>query len=108
MFNDRRLTLSPQAFLTVYGLNGVIVDGCHIAQNPDADGESSETTIPIMNNSQIEIYRKRFVFEYPSKELRIKAMAVSFVHSVSLLLFTYYDCHRSRPQSNPSVRFDYL
>ncbi|KAF8752252.1 Forkhead associated domain [Rhizoctonia solani] len=36
---------------------------------------SSETTIPIMNNSQIEIYRKRFIFEYPSKELRIKAMA---------------------------------
>ncbi|KAF8607157.1 hypothetical protein BDV93DRAFT_603806 [Ceratobasidium sp. AG-I] len=66
---------NSKAFLTVYGLNGVIVDGCHIAQNPDADGESSETTIPIMNNSQIEIYRKRFVFEYPSKELRIKAMA---------------------------------
>ncbi|CAE6447553.1 unnamed protein product [Rhizoctonia solani] len=66
---------NAKAFLTVYGLNGVIVDGCHIGRNPDADGESSETTIPIMNNSQIEIYRKRFVFEYPSKELRIKAMA---------------------------------
>ncbi|KAH7337515.1 hypothetical protein B0J17DRAFT_430267 [Rhizoctonia solani] len=66
---------NAKAFLTVYGLNGVIVDGCHIARNPDADGESSETTIPIMNNSQIEIYRKRFIFEYPSKELRIKAMA---------------------------------
>ncbi|KAG9090736.1 hypothetical protein FRC06_000896 [Ceratobasidium sp. 370] len=64
---------NSKAFLTVYGLNGVIVDGCHIARNPDADGESSETTIPIMNNSQIEIYRKRFVFEYPSKELRAKA-----------------------------------
>ncbi|KAJ1301199.1 hypothetical protein OPQ81_003610 [Rhizoctonia solani] len=48
---------NAKAFLTVYGLNGVI------------------TTIPIMNNSHIEIYRKRFVFEYPSKELRIKAMA---------------------------------
>ncbi|KAG8683312.1 hypothetical protein FRC11_013705, partial [Ceratobasidium sp. 423] len=66
---------NAKAFLTVYGLNGVIVDGCHIGRNPDADEESSETTIPIMNNSQIEIYRKRFVFEYPSKELRIKAMA---------------------------------
>ncbi|KAG8737060.1 hypothetical protein FRC10_008611 [Ceratobasidium sp. 414] len=64
---------NAKAFLTIYGLNGVIVDGCHIARNPDADGESSETTIPIMNNSQIEIYRKRFVFEYPSKELRAKA-----------------------------------
>ncbi|QRV98779.1 FHA domain protein [Ceratobasidium sp. AG-Ba] len=66
---------SAKAFLTVYGLNGVIVDGCHIARNPDADDESSETTIPIMNNSQIEIFRKRFVFEYPSKELRAKARA---------------------------------
>ncbi|CAE7230720.1 unnamed protein product [Rhizoctonia solani] len=66
---------NAKAFLTVYGLNGVIVDGCHIGRNPDADDESSETTIPIMNNSQIEIYRKRFIFEYPSKELRIKAMA---------------------------------
>ncbi|QRW26006.1 ICE-like protease (caspase) p20 domain protein [Rhizoctonia solani] len=66
---------NAKAFLSVYGLNGVIVDGSHIGRNPDADGESSETTIPIMNNSQIEIYRKRFIFEYPSKELRIKAMA---------------------------------
>ncbi|CEL53351.1 hypothetical protein RSOLAG1IB_06318 [Rhizoctonia solani AG-1 IB] len=66
---------NAKAFLTVYGLNGVIVDGSHIGRNPDADSESSETTIPIMNNSQIEIYRKRFIFEYPSKELRIKAMA---------------------------------
>ncbi|QRW13328.1 FHA domain protein [Ceratobasidium sp. AG-Ba] len=66
---------SAKAFLTVYGLNGVIVDGCHIARNPDADDESSETTIPIMNNSQIEIFRKRFVFEYPSKELRAKVRA---------------------------------
>ncbi|CUA71771.1 Muscle M-line assembly protein unc-89 [Rhizoctonia solani] len=66
---------NAKAFLTVYGLNGVIVDGCHIGRNPDADDESSETTIPIMNNSQIELYRKRFIFEYPSKELRIKAMA---------------------------------
>lgn len=80
-------TLGPQAFLTIYGLNGVIVDGCHIGRNPDADGESSETTIPIMNNSQIEIYRKRFVFEYPSKELRIKAMAVSLVTYVGQLSF---------------------
>jgi hypothetical protein len=38
-----------------------------------------------MNNSQIEIYRKRFIFEYPSKELRIKAMAVSCVN--------YYDLY---------------
>ncbi|CAE6448691.1 unnamed protein product [Rhizoctonia solani] len=66
---------NAKAFLTVYGLNGVIVDGCHIGRNPGADDESSETTIPIMNNSQIELYRKRFIFEYPSKELRIKAMA---------------------------------
>ncbi|CAE6447168.1 unnamed protein product [Rhizoctonia solani] len=66
---------NAKAFLTVYGLNGVIVDGSHIGRNPHAEDESSETTIPIMNNSQIEIYRKRFLFEYPSKELRIKAMA---------------------------------
>ncbi|KAF8688420.1 Forkhead associated domain, partial [Rhizoctonia solani] len=75
LFFQNAKVLELLAFLSVYGLNGVIVDGSHIGRNPDADGESSETTIPIMNNSQIEIYRKRFIFEYPSKELRIKAMA---------------------------------
>ncbi|EGO18806.1 hypothetical protein SERLADRAFT_443778 [Serpula lacrymans var. lacrymans S7.9] len=45
----------------------VSIDGYPIfpSDNPDLP-----TTIPVSNNSEIEIHKKRFIFTYPPKELR--------------------------------------
>ncbi|KAL4072335.1 hypothetical protein J3A83DRAFT_4093088 [Scleroderma citrinum] len=46
---------------------GVHVDGCPVlpSSNP-----ALPTTVPISNNSEIEIHTKRFIFTYPPKEMR--------------------------------------
>jgi hypothetical protein len=61
-----------QAFLLVQGTNGLLVDGCQV--NPSASG-SGPTTVPLTNGSEIEIYKKRFKFEYPPKEIRAALLA---------------------------------
>jgi hypothetical protein len=62
-----------QAFLVVLGKHGLLVDGCLVYPNPTANG--TQTTIPLTNNSEIEIHNKRFRFTYPPKELRTMLFA---------------------------------
>ncbi|KAI6126492.1 hypothetical protein F5141DRAFT_1247314 [Pisolithus sp. B1] len=61
IFQDRK------AFVVVLGQSGIHVDGCPVlpSQNP-----SLPTTIPVLNNTTLEIRGKRFVFTYPPKEMR--------------------------------------
>ncbi|KAI6039172.1 hypothetical protein EDC04DRAFT_2547512, partial [Pisolithus marmoratus] len=56
IFQDRKVRQS-----------GIHVDGCLVlpSQNP-----SLPTTIPVPNNTTLEIRGKRFVFTYPPKEMR--------------------------------------
>ncbi|KAI6143778.1 hypothetical protein BKA82DRAFT_1005572 [Pisolithus tinctorius] len=56
-----------KAFVVVLGTSGILVDGCLAlpSQNP-----SLPVTIPVPNNSTLEIRGKRFVFTYPPKEMR--------------------------------------
>ena len=53
-----------QAFLEVLGTNGVLIDGCQVYPAPN---QPLPKTIPLPNNSEIEIHKKRFVFTYPPK-----------------------------------------
>jgi hypothetical protein len=59
-----------QAFLTVYGTSGLVADGFPLF--PTATGP---TTVPLGNNTEIEIHRKRFIFTYPPKDLRAMILA---------------------------------
>ncbi|KAI6020440.1 hypothetical protein BKA83DRAFT_4302131 [Pisolithus microcarpus] len=61
IFQDKK------AFVVVLGQSGIHVDGCPVlpSQNP-----SLPTTIPVLNNTTLEIRGKRFVFTYPPKEMR--------------------------------------
>jgi hypothetical protein len=63
---------SIQAFLRIYGQNGVIVDGTHYMPSKD---EQSPTTVPLTNGSEFLIYKRRFIFQYPPKEQRAKLLA---------------------------------
>ncbi|KAH8101695.1 hypothetical protein BXZ70DRAFT_931561 [Cristinia sonorae] len=57
-----------KAFVEVLGTNGLLVDGCPVfpANSPSAN----HVTVPLSNNSTIEIHKKCFRFCYPPKELR--------------------------------------
>ncbi|KAJ3576717.1 hypothetical protein NP233_g260 [Leucocoprinus birnbaumii] len=66
-FTDRK------AFLVVLGSSGLLVDGCRIYPNGTPGGQP--TTIPLLNDSEIEIHGKRFRFSYPPKELRAALLA---------------------------------
>lgn len=71
-----RATDGLQAFLVVLGASGLFVDGCKVL--PTAAGTSSQhspRTIPLTNNTEIEIQSKRFKFTYPPKELRAALLA---------------------------------
>ena len=59
------LTQPFQAFIQVFGGHGIVVDKCQVF--PSA---TSHTTVPLTNNSEVEINKKRFRFEYPPKALR--------------------------------------
>jgi hypothetical protein len=61
-----------QAFLRIYGQNGVTVDGTHYMPSKD---ELSPTTVPLTNGSEFLIYKRRFIFQYPPKEQRAKLLA---------------------------------
>ncbi|KAG2112817.1 hypothetical protein BD769DRAFT_1364399 [Suillus cothurnatus] len=56
-----------KAFLVVLGAAGLTIDGCPVLPSTNA---SLPTTIPVSNNCEIEIHKKRFVFLYPPKQLR--------------------------------------
>ncbi|KAI0312431.1 hypothetical protein OF83DRAFT_1294893 [Amylostereum chailletii] len=61
VFQDRK------AFIVVLGPHGVLVDNCPVF--PSAS-HGAPTTVPLPNNSLVEINKKRFRFEYPPKTLR--------------------------------------
>ncbi|KAG1719877.1 hypothetical protein EDB19DRAFT_1647665 [Suillus lakei] len=56
-----------KAFLIVLGDAGLTIDGCPVLPSSNA---SLPTTIPVSNNCEIEIHKKRFIFSYPPKQLR--------------------------------------
>lgn len=56
-----------KAFLVVLGDAGLTIDGCPVLPSTNA---SLPTTIPVSNNCEIEIHKKRFIFSYPPKQLR--------------------------------------
>ncbi|TFK32171.1 hypothetical protein BDQ12DRAFT_716574 [Crucibulum laeve] len=62
-----------KAFLAVLGDTGLLVDGCQVFPSQSASG--SPMTIPLSNNSEIEIHKKLFRFSYPPKELRAALLA---------------------------------
>ena len=55
-----------QAFIEVLGTHGLIVDKCRVFPK----SKPNHTTVPLSNNSELEINKKRFRFEYPPKALR--------------------------------------
>ncbi|KAI9464057.1 hypothetical protein BJY52DRAFT_883235 [Lactarius psammicola] len=60
IFQDRK------AFIEVLGVHGLIVDKCRVFPK----SKPTHTTVPLSNNSELEINKKRFRFEYPPKALR--------------------------------------
>ena len=56
--------------MTVYGTSGLVADGFPLF--PTATGP---TTVPLGNNTEIEIHRKQFIFTYPPKDLRAMILA---------------------------------
>lgn len=56
--------------MTVYGTSGLVSDGFPLF--PTATGP---TTVPLGNNTEIEIHHKRFIFTYPPKDLRAIILA---------------------------------
>ncbi|RDX45794.1 hypothetical protein OH76DRAFT_1387354 [Lentinus brumalis] len=57
-----------KAFLVVLGTNGVLLDDSPLF--PATATAPGPTTVPLQNNSVIEIHKKRFRFTYPPKHLR--------------------------------------
>jgi hypothetical protein len=78
IFQERKVTLlfistfplaqsyGFQAFIEVLGVHGLLVDKCQVFPA----STTTHTTVPLTNNSEIEINKKRFRFEYPPKALR--------------------------------------
>ncbi|KAI0088284.1 hypothetical protein BDY19DRAFT_906789 [Irpex rosettiformis] len=62
IFRDRK------AFLVVLGTNGLLIDGCPVF--PATTSSGNPVTVPLPNNSSIEINKKSFQFSYPPKEIR--------------------------------------
>ncbi|TFY75764.1 hypothetical protein EWM64_g8247 [Hericium alpestre] len=64
-----------KAFLVVLGTHGVHIDNCPVFPSSSASGSEHATTVPLANNSHIEIHKKRFRFEYPPKPIRAALLA---------------------------------
>jgi hypothetical protein len=59
--------------LIVLGEAGLLIDGCQVYPSVSS---SSPRTIPLTNNSEIEIRGKQFRFTYPPKELRASLVSL--------------------------------
>lgn len=86
MFEDRKVcilislgdqpTKSLQAYLVIYGSEGVYVDGSWIyPESPSGASDQPEAIVPLSNDSEFEIHNKRFRFTYPPREARAAIMA---------------------------------
>lgn len=69
----RAPTAACQAFVVVLGTNGLLIDDCPVY--PAAAG-GAPTTVPLPNNSILEVHKKRFRFAYPPKHLRTALAAI--------------------------------
>ena len=101
------------------GANGLFVDGCQVFP---AQTESSPTTIPLPNNSEIEIHKKRFVFTYPPKDLRSPAINIDTPartttnnsgnparkRTLRLSMIQSAEVFSPRPSTDPSVNLKVL
>ena len=101
------------------GANGLFVDGCQVFP---AQTESSPTTIPLPNNSEIEIHKKRFVFTYPPKDLRSLAINIDTPartttnnsgntarkRTLRLSMIQSAEVFSPRPSTDPSVNLKVL
>ncbi|CCM05638.1 uncharacterized protein FIBRA_07867 [Fibroporia radiculosa] len=56
-----------KAFVIVLGTNGVVIDDCPVFPTSE---DGPPTTVPLPNNSTLDIHKKRFRFAYPPKHLR--------------------------------------
>ncbi|KAE9399913.1 hypothetical protein BT96DRAFT_919814 [Gymnopus androsaceus JB14] len=88
-----------KAFLVVLGT--LLVDGCRVSASSST---SSPNTIPLANNSEIEIHGKRFRFTYPPKELRAQLLSTPTVpkkRALRLSMIQSAEVFSPRPFPNP-------
>ncbi|THH09018.1 hypothetical protein EW145_g2328 [Phellinidium pouzarii] len=92
-----------KAFLQVLGVNGVVVDGCQVYP---AKPDSTPTTVPLPNGSTFEIHKKRFIFNYPPKELRPQLFTpgVKVKRRGSLRMSMIQSAHVFSPAPSPNPR----
>ncbi|KAJ3926197.1 MAG: hypothetical protein NXY57DRAFT_1029754 [Lentinula lateritia] len=89
-----------KAFLVVLGSQGLLVDGCRVF--PSAS-PSSPNTIPLTNNSEVEIHGKRFRFTYPPKELRAQLLSTPTLpkrRALRLSMIESAEVFSPRPSTN--------
>ncbi|KAF9078230.1 hypothetical protein BDP27DRAFT_1311013 [Rhodocollybia butyracea] len=90
-----------KAFLIVLGTHGLLVDGCRVFASSSA---SSPNTIPLANNSEIEIRGKRFRFTYPPKEIRAQLLSTPTLprrRALRLSMIESAEVFSPRPSPNP-------
>ncbi|KAJ3808622.1 hypothetical protein EV368DRAFT_52272 [Lentinula lateritia] len=96
-----RITFKERkAFLVVLGSQGLLVDGCRVF--PSAS-PSSPNTIPLTNNSEVEIHGKRFKFTYPPKELRAQLLSTPTLpkrRALRLSMIESAEVFSPRPSTN--------
>ncbi|KAH9934220.1 uncharacterized protein B0H18DRAFT_1101746 [Fomitopsis serialis] len=68
VFNDE-----GKAFVVVFGTNGLLIDDCPVYPSPAGNAPA---TVPLPNNSILEVQKKRFRFAYPPKHLRTTLAAI--------------------------------
>ncbi|KAF5377771.1 hypothetical protein D9757_008110 [Collybiopsis confluens] len=90
-----------KAFLVVLGSHGLLIDGCKVCPNSST---SSPNTIPLSNNSEIEIQGKRFRFTYPPKEMRAMLLSTPTPakrRALRLSMIESAEVFSPRPSLNP-------
>ncbi|KAH8112834.1 hypothetical protein DFH11DRAFT_1604182 [Phellopilus nigrolimitatus] len=94
-----------KAFLQVFGASGVIVDGCEVYPARSPLSASAPATVPLINGTIFEIHKKRFLFNYPPKELRPQlftpASAARRRKSLRMSMIQSAHVFSPAPSSNP-------
>ncbi|KAI0027099.1 hypothetical protein K488DRAFT_62802, partial [Vararia minispora EC-137] len=107
VFQDRK------AFIVVLGPHGLLVDGCPIYPSPS----SGQTTVPLTNDTILEISKKRFRFQYPPKPIRAALAAQintptaspsSRARTLRLSMIESLQVFAPRPDPDPRVNLKIL
>lgn len=95
-----------KAILQVFGSNGVLVDGCTVYPAKPAPIGFAPTTVsvPLPNNSVFEIHKKRFVFNYPPKALRLQLFTPAAPHRKSVRMSLVQSAQVFSPAPSPYPR----